>query len=129
MAAAPDLSIYPFIDENGNCIPLDIVRYLGLIKQTFGAAAVNNVVIPVCDFLILWADQDCYIQLNGNAVIPADGVHSTDLIFLPAKTFEVVFHKAFLKFGVIRSTVDGILEVQTCLKWKSTYSINRYGRQ
>lgn len=117
--AADTLGLYPQATPKGDSIPFEVIRPLGFLKQAFTSAAVNGVVIPAAaDLLVLRADQDCLVQLGGNAVVPANGVHTLNLVFVGQGECVVIDHNAAATFGVIRLTADGTLTVQTLAKYR-----------
>lgn len=122
MAEADNVGRYPHATPEGDPIPFEIVRPLGLIVQNFTDVAINNIAIPIdADYLVLRADVPCLIQLTPDvpAALPADGVYTPGLVFVDGGDSMVVDHNAATEFSVIRFTDEsGVIIVQTMTKYK-----------
>lgn len=117
--AVDDKQRYPQSTPDGEAIPFEIIRPLGLILVAFSSVASANITIPAgAGFLVLRADADCLIQLDGVVAVPADGVHIVGLVALNAGEILVLDHNGAATLSVIRyGTTNGVLKVQTITKY------------
>lgn len=119
MAVADSAQRYPQATPDGQPIPFEIIRPLGLILQAFTSVPVNAVAIPAgADFLVLESTQACLVRFGANVTVPANGVHTTDLVYLSADVIKVIDHNAAASFSVVQAGAEsGTLYVQTCQKY------------
>lgn len=111
---------YPQATPDGEAIPFEIVRPLGLLHINFTNVASEDAAIPAeAGFLVLRAKEaDCWVMLDGPAVVPADGVHEDGLIFVGKDEIIVIDHNEAATISAMRvGTDDGYLVVQTCLAY------------
>lgn len=130
---AESLGLYPFSSPDGQAIPFDIIRPLGLIKQDFNGVASGNIAIPAtAELLVMMTTQECFVQLDGAVAAPADGVHTTGLFIIPAGAVFVIDHNAAASFSVIRvgatADYDGTLYVMTATKYKDLRKSAQFAR-
>lgn len=112
---------YPQSTPDGQAIPFEIIRPLGLLVQPFNGVAVNAVALPSdADYLVLRAvGASCYIHLGGNVAVPAAGVHTLGVVYIGDGEVIVIDHNAAATISVIRAAAeDGTLIVQTGTKYK-----------
>lgn len=119
---ANDLKLYPNSNLNGVPLPLDIILVKGAIRQAFTATAANDIDIPDdVDILVIYADDlyACFIQLDGNAAIPADGVFTEGLHYIPAGAIKVIDKNGASTFGVVSADANaGVVIIEPSYAYK-----------
>jgi hypothetical protein len=120
--------LYPFASSNSQAIPLDILKSAGLMAIAFGTSdAIDGIAIPAsAEFLVCYASEDLYIQLDGAAAIPADQVFVPLLHFVPGESVKVIDFGAATTFSVVSASgLVGRLVVEFSVKWKDIRKVGQ----
>jgi len=107
MVETNTLKIYRNSSVNGEALPLEILLSKGLIKQAFTAAAVDNIALPAdTEIMVIYGDlnEDCYVQLDAAAALPANGTFEAGMHFIPAACIKTIDTNGATIFGVISGT-------------------------
>lgn len=117
--AVENLGLYPLSTFDGEAIPYEIIRPIGLIRQDFTDVVSAAVTIPAATELIaFFSTNHCIVRFNGNAEVPANGVHVTNQIVIPAYTYMNVDHNGAATLTVIGlQDPGGMLFVTTVKRW------------
>lgn len=112
--------LYPHATPDGEPIPFEIVRPLGLITRSVLTAVSANTNIPAAaGFLVLRSDVKSYIGLDRAAIVPVVGTYEANLVFIDAGEVMTIDHNGAAYFTVIAATGDeGSLVVQACTSYK-----------
>ena len=124
MSEENTLALYKHASLSGEPIPFDILLSKGLIKQAFTVTAANAIALPAdTEILVIYSDdnESCLIQLNGNAVIPANGTFVPNLHFVPASSVKTIDANGATEFGVVSFTGrSGTIIVECARAYKDT---------
>jgi hypothetical protein len=130
MSDSNELGLYPHSSLDGLPIPFDVILSIGCIKQDFTVTAANGISIPVeAELLVIYSDSDtpCYIQLDGNAAVPSNGVHTALLHFIPASAVKVIDPNAATTFGIVSANENaGTVHIETARKWRDSRNIQQH---
>jgi hypothetical protein len=121
MAVAEPLGLYPLSSPDGQSIPYEVIRPIGLIRQDFNDVGSAAVTIPTAaDILAFFANATCIVTFGATAVVPANGVHGLNSILIPANTYMNVDHNGAANFSVVGVSEAGTLFTVTVKKWQDT---------
>lgn len=119
MATSALDQLYPFSTEDGNAIPLDIVRPMWLLVNALPAAAVTVVTIAA-DVVnaSVFASINCFIDFSGAGPYAGLPYEMTDGLFLPANTLLTVALPRTGAVNVVPLQPDaGFIVLQQVTKW------------
>jgi len=129
VATAELRSLYPLSSPDGQAIPYEVIRPIGLIRQDFTDTPSAAVTIPAAaELLSLFANATCVVTFNAASAVPANGVHQLDSILLAANTYMNVDHNAAATLSVIGVSESGTLFITTVEKWKDIRKTAQYTR-
>lgn len=111
---------YPLSTPNGQSIPLDVVKPIGLLRINFNSSSFTS----ATDLASTYADkvfiatttEDCYIHIGATPAVPVSGIMQVDTIFIPAGA-TLSFVMDSLKIAAIGVTAVGRLDIQICETW------------
>jgi hypothetical protein len=109
--------LYPLSTQDGNPIPLDIIRPLGVIRLSIPIGTGSSLValgIPV-PILVLRSTVDCFIRFGTVASIPSFPM-LPDTCYLPANE-TIVISPALTDISVIGDILAGVLTIQFIDQW------------
>lgn len=115
------VDIYPLSTKDGKHIPLDVVSPTGVLVKSFTPVASSAIALPdTTDLIAVVATEDCYINFaNSSAVVPADGTHEPDQMFLP-KNFQTILYPINRYMSVISANANnGVLRMNFFDTWHS----------
>lgn len=131
MSVENKLQLYPNATPNGIPIPMDVLLGFGLIRQSIGVAATNNIAIPaVTELLVIYGDASigCYLQLGGNVTVPALGAFVVNLHWIPPGSVKVIDPDGAAILGVITNSGAGTIHIECVAKWQDTRKSAQYTR-
>ena len=127
MATAAGNQLYPLSTNDGQVIPLDIIRPLGLSVvaiPAIGATVTFPAAVGVC---ALFSTVDIVLDLTGVAT-GAEGDHA-NAVFVPARVMiTAVFPDVLSLKALPVSAKAGILSVQSIQKWAGIGTLNQLVR-
>lgn len=110
--------IYPYSTQNGDPIPLDIIKPLAVLPFTF-STAFTSLTIPATYVLSsLLSDQDVIIDFSNSLAGFVSGTSYNNVLFLPAGVITI----ASIPTGVVKVkglTAGGSLVIQALQKWSA----------
>lgn len=110
---------YPLSSPEGQAIPLDVVKPLGVIRLPFTSASYNSQVLSSAyqdKLLMLSSSADCYLDSNAVAVPIVDNIVSANNVHVPAGTLVIVVINS-VHLNVIGVSASGSLHVQILDTW------------
>lgn len=123
------LGLYPLSSPDGQAIPYEVIRPIGLIRQDFTDTGSAAITIPAAaELLSLFANATCIVRFGATAAVPANGAHDIDSILVAANTYMNVDHNGAANFSVIGVSEAGTLFVTTVQKWKDVRKTTQYAR-
>lgn len=116
---------YPLSTADGQAIPLEVVRPIGVVKKSFvtgsGTAAIT---IPEeCNLIEVFATQNCILQFAASAASASalsDGVQKTSAFYLQANALKTRFVSPPIgmnSVSIIGDTSDGSIVLQYLKSW------------
>lgn len=118
MATKASDQLYPFSTQNGEFIPLEIIRPTGIISKSFTISGVSTIAFPATMQLAgFYSEEGCIIDFSNTLSAPlADGtLYSNALIVPPQMLVSSVILSPTAK--VIGLKIPGVLLVQGIYKW------------
>lgn len=109
---------YPFATADGIAIPSDIIKPLGILRQTFShLIATVPVAIPAAvEVISFLATEDCIVVFGAEAAIPTNAIMLADALFVPANMV-VQAAPPLSNMSVIGLTASGNLVAQFIESW------------
>ena len=110
--------LYPFSTQNGQYVPLDIVKPRALQYFTFTSTFATVVLSSSLNLSMVWASEDCVIDLANTANALTSGTERADWLFIPKGSIVA----AVLPTGTVRVrglVNGGSLMVQGIHKWNT----------
>ena len=109
---------YPFATADGIAIPSDIIKPLGVLRQTFShLIATVPVAIPAAvEVISFLATEDCIVVFGVAATVPVNAVLLADALFVPANII-VQAAPPLSNMSVIGLTASGTLMAQYIESW------------
>lgn len=116
---------YPLSTQDGDSIPLDVIRPVGMVFQTFVAGSWTAVTLPAgTDLVTIKADEDCYLDLLGTKTTAlAAGTYYASVLYIP-KGFVVTAQLAAGAIKVWGIATTGNIYIQLVGRW-ATLSLPR----
>lgn len=109
--------VYPFATQNGNPVPLDIIKPLSLAYLALTTSFATIVLDATTNLAMIWASEDAVIDLANSANALTSGTVRTSWIFIPKGSVVA----ASINSGTVRartlSAASGNLMIQGIQKW------------
>lgn len=110
---------YPLSTPEGNSIPLEVVKPLGLLRIPFTSAAYASVILASTfqdKIFIASSDVDCYVSIEQTPENVVDSVVSNDIIYIPAGTM-IAFISNTLYLSARGVSASGTVHIQIIDTW------------
>lgn len=108
--------LYPFSTQNGDSIPLDIIKPRALQYFTFTTTFATVVLSNKLNLAMVWASEDCILDLVNSANALTSGTERDNWLFIPkAAVVACVLPTATVRVRGL--SASGSLMVQGIHKW------------
>lgn len=116
MATAAENQLYPFSTQDGQTIPLDVIRPLSLVVAAVAAAGTVVAFPAAVSVCVIYGSVDMVLDLEAAASSPL-GNHASAL-FVPAGTLITAVLPDVTSIKAIPvSPQDGFISVQSVQRW------------
>lgn len=126
------LGLYPLSKPDGDPIPYDVIRPLGLFSSAFTDSVAGPFAIPATPpdvTLSVFATSDCIIGLDTTAAHVLDGSFQANMALIPGNTFMNIDHNGAANLTVVGIREGGgLLIVMISKKWQDTKKASLFER-
>lgn len=112
---------YPLSSPDGQAIPLEVIKPLGVLVINHTTAGFTATTIPsayIDKIFIASSTQDCYISTSASPVSPTPGTVAANIIYVPA-TMTVAFVGNTDTLNIKSISANGQLILQIVDTWAS----------
>jgi len=110
---------YPLSTADGQSIPLEVVKPLGVLRMPFTAASFNSQTLAetyLDKIFVVSASEDCYLSFASSASALVDNSVVPESLYIPAG-LSIAFVSNSLHLSTIGVSTSGVLHVQIIDTW------------
>lgn len=121
MATGIPKEVYPLSTQDGDAIPLDVIRPLGVLVQAFVAGTGETIALPTgYPVVVIHADKACFIGFDADPADLVDGAFLADILYIPeASTITVSVPEGTTNISIMGQAEAGVAVIQMVQQWAS----------
>lgn len=121
MATSRPAELYPLSTQDGTPIPLDIIKPLGLIVQSFTGVTASFLLPSDYPVVIITTDKACFLGFDVDPFDIEDGAFIGGILYIPENsTMTVAIPEDVYSINVLAATNEaGSVVVQMVQQWAS----------